>query len=158
MNTCIVGGHQIELYSGIDEMPMANYHKFNKYIMFESGLAPDANGVIGHLSKMNELLMAKEYDKLGIELQSTYQSVHFIMNELSPVSMAFACMVRKIDGKEVNDLSDDAIRLLSYKLNRERAQVIREKVKEFKKKLNTNSKPTLRRLFKRAQKSEQPSA
>ena len=154
MNTCTIGGHKVELYGSIDEMPMANYHKFNKFLMFESGLAPDANGVIGHLSKMNELLAAEEYDKLKSELQSTYQSIYFVMEELSPVSMAFACMVYSIDGERVLDLSDDCLKLLSYKLNRERAKVLKAKVEELKKKLTLSLKPTSPRLFKRARKSE----
>lgn len=153
MNTCTIGGHKVELYGSIDEMPMANYHKFNKFLMFESGLAPDAHGVIGHLSKMNELLAAEEYDKLKTELQSTYQSIYFIMEELSPVSMAFACMVYSIDGERVLDLSDDSLKLLSYKLNRERAKVLKAKVEELKKKLTLSLKPTSPRLFKRARKS-----
>lgn len=155
MNTCVVGGHKVELYGSIDEMPMANYHKFNKFLMFESGLAPDAHGVIGHLSKMNELLAAEEYDKLRTELQNTYQSVYFIMEELSPVSMAFACMVHSIDGDIVNDLSDDNLKLLSYKLNRERAKVLRSKVEELKKKLTLSLKPTSKRHSRRARRSEQ---
>lgn len=152
MNTCTIGGHKVELYGGIDEMPMANYHKFNKFLMFESGLAPDAHGVIGHLSKMNELLAAEEYDKLKVELQSMYQSIYFIMDELSPINMAFACMVYSIDGERMLDLSDDSLKLLSCKLNRERIGVIKEKVSELKKKLNTNLKPTSRMFFSRARK------
>lgn len=155
MNTCVVGGHKVELYSSIDEMPMANYHKFNKYLMFESGLAPNANGVIGHLSRMSELLSAEEYDKLRLEIQNTYQAVSFIMEEMSPISMAFACMVYKIDGELVTDLSDEAMKLLSYRLNRERAKVLRSKVEELKKKLTLNSKPTFLSRFKRVRKKKQ---
>lgn len=155
MNTCVVGGHKVELYSSIDEMPMANYHKFNKYLMFESGLAPNANGVIGHLSRMSELLSAEEYDKLRLEIQNTYQAVSFIMEEMSPISMAFACMVHKIDGELVTDLSDEAMKLLSYRLNRERAKVLRSKVEELKKKLTLNSKPTFLSRFKRVRKRKQ---
>lgn len=149
MNTCIVGGHKVELYDSIDEMPMANYHKFNKYLMFESGLAPSATGVIGHLSRMSELLQAEEYEKLNLEIQNTYQAISFIMEEMSPVSMAFACMVHKIDGDVVSDLSDEAMKLLSYRLNRERAKVLRKKVDELKKKLTLSFKPTSQSLFKR---------
>lgn len=155
MNTCSVGGHKVELYSSIDEMPMANYHKFNKYLMFESGLAPNANGVIGHLSRMGELLSAEEYDKLRLEIQNTYQAVSFIMEEMSPVSMAFACMVHKIDGELVTDLSDEAMKLLSYRLNRERAKVLRSKVEELKKKLTLNSKPTFLSRFREVRKRKQ---
>lgn len=155
MNTCSVGGHKVELYSSIDEMPMANYHKFNKYLMFESGLAPNANGVIGHLSRMSELLSAEEYDKLRLEIQNTYQAVSFIMEEMSPVSMAFACMVHKIDGELVTDLSDEAMKLLSYRLNRERAKVLRSMVEELKKKLTLNSKPTFLSRFRRVRKRKQ---
>lgn len=155
MNTCSVGGHKVELYSSIDEMPMANYHKFNKYLMFESGLAPNANGVIGHLSRMSELLSAEEYDKLRLEIQNTYQAVSFIMEEMSPISMAFACMVHKIDGELVTDLSDEAMKLLSYRLNRERAKVLRSNVEELKKKLTLNSKPTFLSRFRRVRKRKQ---
>lgn len=155
MNTCSVGGHKVELYSSIDEMPMANYHKFNKYLMFESGLAPNANGVIGHLSRMSELLSAEEYDKLRLEIQNTYQAVSFIMEEMSPISMAFACMVHKIDGELVTDLSDEAMKLLSYRLNRERAKVLRSNVEELKKKLTLNLKPTFLSRFKRVRKRKQ---
>lgn len=154
MNTCAVGGHTVKLYDSIDEMPMANYHRFNKYIIFDSGLAPDANGVIGHLSRMNELLNAESYDKLRIELQNTYQAINFIMNDVSPVSMAFACMVYSIDGEEVTDLSDEALKLLSYRLNREKARVLRSKVEEFKKKLNLSLKAISKPRFRRARKRE----
>lgn len=157
MNTCIVGGHKVELYNSIDEMPMANFHRFNKFIMFDSALAPDANGVIGHLSRMSELLNAEQYDKLKIELQNTYMSISYIMNDISPVSMAFACMVHSIDGAVVTDLSDEALKALSLKLNRESAKVLREKVEELKKKLTLSSKPTLRELFRRARGKERQS-
>lgn len=154
MNTCIVGGHKVELYNSIDEMPMINYHRFNKFMMFDSALAPDANGVIGHLSRMSELLNAEQYDKLKVELQNTYMSISYIMNDISPVSMAFACMVHSIDGAVVMDLSDEALKSLSFKINRESAKVLREKVEELKKKLTSSSKPTLRELFRRVREKE----
>lgn len=139
-------------------MPMANYHKFNKYVMFESGLAPDANGIISHLSRMNELLNAESYDKLRVELQNTYQAINFVMNDISPISMAFACMVHRIDGKEVTDLSDESLKLLSYKLNRESAKVLRQKVEELKKKLTLSLKAISRGRYSRARRRERQSA
>lgn len=150
MNTCVVGGHRVELYNSIDEMPMINYHRFNKFMMFDSALAPDANGVIGHLSRMSELLNAEQYDKLRIELQNTYMSISYIMNDISPVSMAFACMVHSIDGAIVTDLSDEALKSLSFKLNRESVKVLRGKVEELKKKLTSSLKPTLMERFRGA--------
>lgn len=149
MNTLIVGGHKVEVYSSIDELPMANYHKFNKFLMFESGLAPNADGVIMHLSKMSELLQTEAYEKLQIELQSTYQAIAFIMNEMPTTSMAFACMIYSINGKPMKDLSDETLREVSLMLSREKIGVMRKHVEELKKKLTTNLPHTLSRPFKR---------
>lgn len=157
MNTCVVGGHKVELYAGIDEMPMANYHKFNKYLMFESGLAPDASGVIGHLSRMNELILAGEYDKLRLELQNTYQAISYIMEEMSPTAMAFACIVHSIDGRVVTDLSDESLKAISYSMNRESFKVLKEKVLELKKKLTLSLKPTSKRRFTMPRRKERQS-
>lgn len=154
MNTLIVGGHKVEVYSSIDELPMANYHKFNKFLMFESGLAPNADGVIMHLSKMSELLQTEAYEKLQIELQSTYQAIAFIMNEMPTTSMAFACMIYSINGKPMKDLSDETLREVSLMLSREKIGVMRKHVEELKKKTDYELAAYFKSAFQKSAKEK----
>lgn len=104
-----VNKHTVEIYDSIDELPIQRFQKFNKYMLIDSGVGSDMQDVLSHIDrariyiKSNPVMAATELDNLR-------QSIYLMVDELSPKHMAFAALVRKIDGEEMNDISDAGLK------------------------------------------------
>lgn len=48
MKTVKINNHELKLYDNIDEMPIVNFQKYNKYIIVDSGLGSDIDSVDEH--------------------------------------------------------------------------------------------------------------
>lgn len=138
MKTLTIAKHVVQIYEDLDEMPMANYHKFNKFLLFETGLAPDTDGLLSHITKLSQLISADNKDKAIEELSNMQQSIYYIMEGVSPISLAFASLIYSIDNKVITDYSDNALKQISNKLNAENFGRLKSIVKELKKKLTLN--------------------
>ncbi|MGL5979408.1 MAG: hypothetical protein ACRCZY_00735, partial [Phocaeicola sp.] len=40
-----INGHKVEIYDSIDELPIRNFHKYNKYLLVDSGVGSDLNDI-----------------------------------------------------------------------------------------------------------------
>ena len=109
MVTKKVGKHTIEMYDGIDELPIARFHKYQKLLLIDAGIGSDINAFDQRLEKTRRFLMAGKADKAGQEIENLRQCVYLIQTGSNPKHRAFACLVAKIDGKECNDVSDDGL-------------------------------------------------
>ena len=104
-----VNKHTVEIYDSIDELPIKRFQKFNKYMLIDSGIGSDFQDVLSHIDrakiyiKSNPVMAATELDNMR-------QSIYLLVDELSPKHMAFAALVRKIDGEEMNDISDAGLK------------------------------------------------
>ena len=38
-----LGGHKVEIYDSIDELPMVRFHKYSKMLMVDAGVGSDIN-------------------------------------------------------------------------------------------------------------------
>lgn len=103
-----VNGHDIEIYDSIDEMPIVRFQKYNKYLLIDSGVGSDMQDVMGHIDKI-AIYMRKDQKMATIELQNLKQNIYLMQNEVSPKHLAFAVLVKRIDGQEMNDLSDTGL-------------------------------------------------
>ena len=110
------GTHTLVLYDSIDELPIMRYHKFNKYIMIDAGIGENMSDVDKHLTSI--LQMSERSDKVNLanQVNNLKQALHFAIHEVSPKSMAFAVMVKSIDGKECNDVSEFGLQNLLQKV------------------------------------------
>ncbi len=105
-----IGIHEVEFYDDIDELPIVRFHKWQKYLLIDSGIGADMVAFDQHIEK------ARRYCKIGKpelaekELMNMRQNVYFIQQELTPAHLAFATLVTSIDGKRCDDLSESAIR------------------------------------------------
>ena len=109
MNIGKVNKHKVEIYDSIDELPIQRFQKYNKFLLIDSGVGSDLQDVLNHIDR------AKIYIKSNpamamTELENMRQSIYLVKDELSPKYMAFAVLVKKIDGEEMNDLSDAGLR------------------------------------------------
>ena len=45
MKTLYINNHEIKVYDSIDELPIINFQKYNKYVLIDSGLGSDIDSV-----------------------------------------------------------------------------------------------------------------
>jgi hypothetical protein len=112
MKSLLINKKIVRVYDSIDEMPIVNFQKYNKYLLIDSGIGSDADDIDAHIVKIAKFIKANNNKKALQELQNMRQNMYMINNEISPKYLAFAALIHSIDGKEVNDLSDDGLKKL----------------------------------------------
>lgn len=112
MKNLIVNKKVVRVYDSIDEMPIVNFQKYNKYLLIDSGIGSDADDIDAHIVKIAKYIKSNNNKKALQELQNMRQNMYMVNNEISPKYLAFAALIHSIDGKEVNDLSDDSLKKL----------------------------------------------
>ena len=90
MRKIVLAKHKVELYDSIDELPIVRFHKYNKMLLVR-------------YCRLNQP------DKAEKEIGNIRQNIYFIQSEISPKHLAFAALVKSIDGKLVDDLTDDGL-------------------------------------------------
>lgn len=104
-----IGKHEVELYDEIERLPILRFHKFNKFLLIDSGIGSDLSDFDNHIERVLRYNRQGKPDLLEKEVENLRQNVYFIQSGISPKNLAFATLVTKIDGVEYNDLSDDGL-------------------------------------------------
>lgn len=112
MKSLLINKKIVRVYDSIDEMPIINFQKYNKYLLIDSGIGSDADDIDAHIIKIAKFIKANNNKKALQELQNMRQNMYMVNSEISPKYLAFAALIYSIDGKEVNDLSDDGLKKL----------------------------------------------
>lgn len=136
MKTINIKGLKLRMYDSIDEMPIANFQKYNKYILIDSGLGSDIDSVDAHIVNLAKLIKTN-MTKAQQELQNMRQNMHMIVTEISPRYMAFASLIHSINDERVTDLSEDNLKAIIKKLREVKHSVIIDFLVWVKKKLAT---------------------
>ena len=112
MKTIILNKKVIKLYDSIDELPIVNFQKYNKYLLIDSGIGSDVDDVDAHIIRIAKFIKGNDSKKALQELQNMRQNMHMINSAISPRYLAFAALIHSIDGKEITDLSDDNLKAI----------------------------------------------
>lgn len=116
MKSIIFNNKIIKVYDSIDEMPVVNFQKYNKYLLIDSGIGSDADDIDAHIVKVAKFIKANDNKKALQELQNLRQNMHMVNSEISPKYMAFAALIHSIDGRQVTDLSDENLKSIIEQL------------------------------------------
>ena len=116
MVTVKIGKHTVEMYDAIDEMPIVRFHKYQKMLLIDAGVGSDIAAFDQRLEKTRRYLLSGKPEKAQAELANLRQGIFLIQNGISPKHRAFAVLVRKLDGKDCEDLSDDGLEKLLTQL------------------------------------------
>lgn len=116
MKNLIVNKKVVRVYDSIDEMPIVNFQKYNKYLLIDSGIGSDADDIDAHITRVAKFIKNNNAKKALQELQNMRQNMYMVNNEISPRYLAFAALIHSIDGEEVNDLSDDGLKNILARL------------------------------------------
>ena len=136
MKTVIIRNKEVRLYDSIDEMPIVNFQKYNKYLLIDSGIGSDADDVDRHIIRVAKLIKAGDSKKAMQELQNMRQNMHMVNSEISPKYLAFAALVHSIDGKEITDLSDENLKAVLDQINSVRHSRLLDLLMRLKKKVS----------------------
>ena len=117
MKTENVGGHRLTLYESMDEMPIRNFNKLNKYLLIESGIGSNLQDFDKHFEKLALMIEAGEKEKAANIIENMRQLYWKIFNEENVTQMAFVCFIESIDGEKITDLSETNIKAILEKLN-----------------------------------------
>lgn len=112
MKSLLINKKIVRVYDSIDEMPIVNFQKYNKYLLIDSGIGSDADDIDAHIVKIAKFMKAGNNKKALQELQNMRQNMYMVNSEISPKYLAFVALIHDIDGKEVTDLSDDNLKAL----------------------------------------------
>lgn len=108
---------KIELYDNIESLPIDLFSKFNKYLMIESALGTSLYDLDkNHLAALYKI--AGDKSKTIAQLNNLRQLIQLIISEVTVNQLAFACLVRSINGKEITDYSEDSLKQIVQKLAR----------------------------------------
>lgn len=131
-----VNGKKIKLYTSIDELPIINFQKYNKYLLIDSGIGSDANDVDDHIVRIAKFIKLNESSKALKELQNLRQNIYMVNNEISPKHLAFTALIHSIDDVPLTDLSDENLRAILEDLNKVRRSSLIDLLFRLKKKLD----------------------
>ena len=136
MKEVVLNKKKVVLYDDIEDMPIANFQKYNKYLLIDSGIGSDSNDIDSHISKIAKFIKNDDKGKALQELQNMRQNIYMINSHISPKYMAFAALIKSIDGKEVANLSDDNLKAILKELQAVKHSVIAKMLQAIKKKVS----------------------
>ena len=134
MKTITIGGHEVKMYDDIEDLPLLNFQKFNKYALIDAGVGSDLSDVNEHLVKAAKLIPV-DPDKAARELQNLQNNINMILTETSPKMLSFAALVYSVDGELNDDLTDEGLKRFSAKLELAAIREVNDALDDSKKKL-----------------------
>lgn len=109
MKTTKIGERAVVLYDSIDELPILRFHAYNKMLLIDAGVGSDLNDWDAHIEKAIRFIRKEKPDLAEKELDNLRQNVYFVQSAISPKYLAFACLVKSVDGTEYNDMTADGL-------------------------------------------------
>ena len=110
MKTIKIGKHKITYFDAISELPITRFHVYNKMLLVDSGVGSDITDFDSHAERIIAFLQKKDIESAIKEMQNLRQNLYLIQQTLSPKHMAFAALIKEIDGKPCDNISDDGLK------------------------------------------------
>lgn len=109
MRTTKIGKHTVIIYDAIEELPIKRFHKYNKMLLVDAGIGSTLADFDAHIQKAMIYARSKTPELAVRELDNLRQNVYMIQSALSPRNLAFATLVKTIDGEACEDLTDEGL-------------------------------------------------
>jgi hypothetical protein len=131
-----VGKFELELFDSIDKLPFERFNSFNKYVMLDSELGATVQDFDKVTVRVYEFISKEMYEEAKNELLNLRIVVNNILTGNSSKGLAFASLISKVNGKPLDDYSEDKLKSLLSDLSKEGLDVkqVIEAAAEVKKK------------------------
>lgn len=136
MKTVTISGHVVVIYDSIEELPIGRFHKYNKYLLIDSGVGSDLNDVTVHIDRAYKYIDTNK-DMAKTELQNLKQAIFLINETICSKHLAFAALVESIDGEMITDISDESMKKVVERLANAKTNWIDRFLESVKKKIDT---------------------
>ena len=70
-----IGKHVVELYDSIEELPVIRYHKYQKYLLVDSGIGATIEDFDKHIEKVRRYCMIGDTSNAQKELENMHSMV-----------------------------------------------------------------------------------
>lgn len=130
-------GNKIDLFDSIESAPMKRYVKYQYYALLDSGIGSDMASVDQHYTTILKYGLLGEKDKLQKEIDLARQNISFVLNGVSPKLLSLAVLVKSVNGKECNDLTEDGLKEVCKKLENISYSHIEATLEDLKKKFDS---------------------
>lgn len=116
-------------------------------MLIDAHIGSDISDFDAHLERVFRYIRSNKLDLAEKELMILRQNVFFIQTGVSPKHLAFASLVKTIDGKENSDLTDEALKEIVAKLSDVTVGELDTVIEESKKKLDDELQVYFPQLF-----------
>lgn len=154
MRTENINGHTLVLYNGIDEMPILNYQRYNKYLLIDAGIGPGTEAIDEKIVIIAKHIKKDDKKSAIDELTNLRLSLFMTQNEISPKLMSLVAMCYSIDGEVITDYSDENIKQLLIKLQHSKYSTLIEIFNQVKKKIETELRGYFPKHFENAKEKD----
>lgn len=154
MTVLEIGKHKLEQYDSIEELPMSRYQKFSKFLLVDAGLGSDTEHFVEHANRIAAFIRSDKKEDALKEVRNMVQCVQLITSEISPAFLAFAALIKTVDGEPVEDLSEAGLTRITEKLSDIPAGIMFEKLGELKKKLESELMLYFPKIFESSETKE----
>ena len=137
MNKVKLNGHKVVIYDSIDELPMVRFHKYSRMLLVDAGVGSDINDFDAHIERAVRYIRKGDNDNAAKELENLRQNVYLILQEQSVKDLSFACLVKEIDGRAMDDLSEQGLAEVLHLLGGAPRKEIADTLGSVKKKIDT---------------------
>lgn len=136
MITKNINGHVVKVYDSIEELPIINFQKYNKFMLIDSVIGSDIADIDVSVLKVLKYIQQGDTDMAVKQLDNMRNAMHLVAQEISPKYLAFTALLAEIDGKPITDVSDSNLMSILEVLNTERKYFIDAVLLQFKKKID----------------------
>lgn len=132
-----IGKKQVELYDSIDELPIARFYKFNKYMLIDAGIGSDIGDINNHIGKISKFIDNGDKDSAKKQLDNLRHALYLVSNETNVNHLSLAALVKSINGNNVHDLSDENMARIIGEFRDSPKSFIEKLIESIKKKVET---------------------
>jgi len=105
-------GMVVEYYDSIEELPIVRHHKFGEMIAVDAGIGSTMDDYDRHASSLLQMINRGDKATAIQQVLNMRQNIQFAIENVSPKSMAFACLVHKVDGVPFTDITEHGMQKL----------------------------------------------
>lgn len=140
---------RVEFYASPHDLPIKRFQKFNKHVMIDTEVGVSFDDFEQRTHKAVAFLANGMIEDGLKELENRRQLVFNAFEEYSPKHYALALMVKKIDGVECKDMTEEGLSNILEKLNEigYSEKKLNEDLAEVKKKSSKHWKCTSRNIL-----------
>lgn len=114
-----IGKFNIEFFESIDVLPFERFNLFNKYVMLDSELGSTVFDFDKIIARINEFINKDMKDQAQKELLNLRIVYNNVLNCNNIKGLAFASLIRRINGKDVVDFGQDNLTRILSDLSKE---------------------------------------